>query len=75
MAKTIEYMERRSAITEAVILRLGDALRLHMPAIEPYLEVIGKQWVMELDKLEAEFPTVVNVDATKQTEVCDPLKL
>jgi len=56
MARTIEYLERRLIITEAVLLDLGDLLAAHLPAMTRELSRLGKGWDDELGKLNKEVP-------------------
>ena len=66
MPKTLEYLERRGAINEAVLVDLGDLLSAHFPALRPELSRIGDAWTRAINKLDAEIPDPVA--AGRETE-------
>lgn len=55
MRNEAEYLSRRLAITEAVILEIGDLLRVNFPPLAPGFQAIGDAWTRQIDALDAEF--------------------
>ena len=56
MTKSNEYLERRCAINELVLLDLGSLVAAHLPAIQPQLQRIGDDWDEAIAKLDADIP-------------------
>lgn len=54
--RDIEYLWRRCAINEEVLLALGNLVAAHLPAMQPYLEDMGREWDRAIDKIDKEFP-------------------
>lgn len=60
MARTNEYLVKRCAINELVLLNLGEILILHFPALVPQLKEIGKAWGVAIEKLDEDMPDSAN---------------
>ena len=56
MAKSNEYLERRCAINEAVLLDLGNLLSTHFPELGRSLAQMGVAWDQAIDTLDREIP-------------------
>jgi hypothetical protein len=50
----LEYLKRRVALNEEVLVQLGQLIAAHLPAICPQLQNMGKLWDKEIDDLDAE---------------------
>lgn len=69
MARTLEYLERRCAINELVLLDLGQLIAAHLPAVQPQLHQMGEAWSEAIDKLDADIPDTPNASLTGAARV------
>jgi len=56
----IEYLEKRSAITELALRTLVGIVAMNFPALNDQLYEFEENWKKILNKLDAEFPKVQN---------------
>ena len=64
MTKSNEYLERRCAINEIVLLDLGHLIAAHLPAIRQQLQCLGDDWDEAIAKLDADIPDAPNKEVT-----------
>lgn len=55
MSNETEYLSRRCAVTESVLLEIGYLMRQNFPELDHGLRAIGEAWTRQIDELDAEY--------------------
>jgi hypothetical protein len=51
--KSNEYLEQRLEVAEAIINSMGEIIIAHLPAIQPHMINLSKQWDAHIRQIES----------------------